>query len=378
VGWPRSLAWAALSAGVHVFIVRMLPSVRLQRSWPVAAPIEIDLGPRAHSSAPLRTPRLPPGPLPVASLRARHEVTRPSLRLASETPRTESPPSPESSPAEPARPDPLVGSGAPDLFPAPVLDRLAATQPIWGGTTRRDGDGRPPPSATDGERDNAEASARLQRWMRELGGEDDARAGRVDPGFRDLERQIDSRFRPRAEQVTDENRLQLLGRQLRNRPDSGPTPRGVDPSVAAELGTFVADQISASQRAFAEPGRWFAAEIELLLDADGRIVDATLVVPSGRAALDRLALEAVRRAASARPPRDPRGPTRSRWSVEAAVAVTPPTANPIVDPVSGQVQGAVASLFSLRFDESTGKVGVDYAFRKEVRTHVRLLSVEAR
>ena len=67
---------------------------------------------------------------------------------------------------------------------------------------------------------------------------------------------------------------------------------------------------------------------------------------------------------------------RSRWSVEAAVAVTPPTVNPIVDPTSGRVTGAALPGLSFTFDESLGKIGFDYPFKKEIRTRVRLLSVE--
>lgn len=366
------MAFVAPSVIVHVAIVWLLPSLRERARWtPGARTVEIDIvhpSVNANANANVRD-----GGKATAGVGEQRRVSAPSRpapdsRALSPLPSTEAP-GPGTLQHD-RRPGPV------QLFPGAVLDRLTAAQPHFGGTTRRLGDGRPPPGAPDGERDAAEASARVGSFLREAGGADDARAGRVAPAWRDLERQIDAHFHPRAEQVTTENVGQLLVRQLGNPPVGGSTPRGIDPSRAAQPAELRADQIAACQRAAAEPGAWRTVTIELLVAADGTIESASVILPSGRAELDRHALDAVRRAASVRPTRDPRGPTRSRWSVEAAVAVTPPTVNPIVDPVSGKVIGAGLPALSFTFDESLGKIGFDYPFRKQVRTRVRLLSVE--
>ena len=105
--------------------------------------------------------------------------------------------------------------------------------------------------------------------------------------------------------------LKSLGKQflraLVTPPHGDPTPRGVDPSVAARLDNFVADQIAASQKNLALPGEWRRTEIEVVVGADGLLRSIRIVLPSGRHELDRHALDAVRRAVSLRPVRDPHG-----------------------------------------------------------------------
>jgi TonB family protein len=133
------------------------------------------------------------------------------------------------------------------------------------------------------------------------------------------------------------------------------------------------EQIREAQSRFEEPGEWRRTEIEVLVDADGTLLDIRAVSPSGRAQLDTLALEAVRQAVSTRPPRAGARRTRARFLVEAGVSITLPQTMSMVDPGGGQQTGAVLKLFSLSFDESTGKVSsFDHPFKKHVRTRVSL------
>lgn len=360
------MAFVTPSVVVHLAIAWLLPALRERKAWiPQDQPIEIDIANanananvHANANGGSRVARTV-----VAGLRARINHSSPAT-----------PGQPEMSP--PAEPPAPPSPGTVQLFPETVLGRLTTTPHSFGGTTRREGDGRPPPGAPDGAREAAEVSGRVGRLLREAGGEGDTVAGRVDPAWRDLERQIDAHFHPRAEQITSDNAATLMIRQLGNPPTGGQTPRGIDPSRAAGIAEFRADQIAACERAAREPAQWKNVEIEVIVDAAGNLESIKVLLPSGRAELDRHALDAVRRAAGVRPTRDPHGRTRSRWSVEAAVAVTPPTVNPIVDPTSGKVTGAALPGLSFTFDESLGKIGFDYPFKKEVRTRVRLLSVE--
>jgi TonB family protein len=365
------VAFVTPSVVVHLAIAWLLPALRERKAWtPQDQPVEIDIArPVPRKSAPVVAPPVVAGLRAgsangsvAAGLRARGRSSSPTPPAAQE------PPSPE--------PTAPLSKGPVELFPDAVLGRLTTAPHSFGGTTRREGDGRPPPGSPDAAREAAEVSGRVGRFLREAGGEGDTVAGRVDPAWRDLERQIDAHFHPRAEQITSENAATLMIRQLGNPPSGGRTPRGIDPSRAAELAEFRADQIAACQRAAREPAQWKNVEIEVIVDAAGNLESVRVLLPSGRAELDRHALDAVRRAAGVRPTRDPRGRTRSRWSVEAAVAVTPPTVNPIVDPTSGKVTGAALPGLSFTFDESLGKIAFDYPFKKEVRTHVRLLAVE--
>jgi TonB family protein len=123
---------------------------------------------------------------------------------------------------------------------------------------------------------------------------------------------------------------------------------------------------------FAEPAEWRRAEIEVLVDADGNLLDIHVVSRSGRAELDAIALDAVRQAVASRPPRVGSGRTRARFLVEAGAVVTPPRPMTSMDAGGGQ-PGAVINLLTVKFDETNRKVrAIDHAVKKDVRTRVSL------
>jgi TonB family protein len=103
----------------------------------------------------------------------------------------------------------------------------------------------------------------------------------------------------------------------------------LDPSVQTFFGvpegmnlrTLPLEQQQALARAAGEPSSWLHAEIEVRVDDQGAIVDARVVVPSGRRRFDRYALAAVKeRVAGIRAPA-----ATSRWAIEAAYVIGPLT-----------------------------------------------------
>jgi hypothetical protein len=70
------------------------------------------------------------------------------------------------------------------------------------------------------------------------------------------------------------------------------------------------------------------------------------------------------------------GKTVARWAVEAGITVEIPRVTPVVDPSGGQVYGATIGLFSLNFDETTGRgTSLKYPLKKRVHTRVSLIGV---
>jgi TonB family protein len=351
----RALAWLALSLVLHAALLALWP--RTGRRLP-APPIPVAVTFRDAPHVTATSAALGSGPVRHFAAGSLRHGTLPRAAPA-ETPGPSAPPSaPSREPVE--------------LFPDGVIAAQSAVKPSWGGKTRRAGD---LPERDDREDEAARVGSRVDALLGRARGESEVAGGRVDPAWRDLERAIDAGFRPPADAISSDSALVGLAKQMRNLARGGPTPRGVDPSRAAEPGVFIAEQIAASQAAFAEPSEWRTTEITVELDADGRLVDARVALGSGRAALDREALEAVRRALARHPLRDPRGRVTARFSVEAAVAITPPAAGAMVDPVSGRVVGGGIGL-GFRFDESLRKFEVDVPFTKRVRTRVRLVSLE--
>jgi len=276
-----------------------------------------------------------------------------------------------------------VNGGSIELFPEGTLRAQAGVAaPNWGGRTRRSGDG------TDREPSGDEArtvTRRVGQWMAEIGDEERARAN-VPPEWRDVERLIDGGFHPAPAVVTDDSRAKTLAKQLvRAQPSSGPTARTFDPSLDADRRSsqFREAQIAACQQAYAQPADWHRTEIAVVVGADGTLRSARVAASSGRAPLDRAALEAVRRAVERRPIRDvcrgraPDCAVEVRWAVEASARVEPPTVTPLVDPITNKVQGATVALFGLSFDESSGHVAFNYPFRRDVRTRVSLIAIGA-
>ncbi|MDB4966995.1 MAG: TonB family protein [Myxococcales bacterium] len=216
----------------------------------------------------------------------------------------------------------------------------------------------------------------------DLVGRERASSGSLPPQWRDIERTLSQQFHPAADVVRQEQRVKALAHQiLRSWLDGPPTvgrvERGVDASVQNMIGVPEGQNIRSmpGEQAAAIQSRWGAAatslrvEVEVTLDADGHILRSRIVHPSGRRAFDRTALAAVVEAIRAGGPPEEKRTVVTRWKVDAAVAVAPPTA------------------IGFRFDESghlnPGATGIrkyiglgPYPFEERVQTHVSLTSIQ--
>ena len=368
----RALCVALL---VHAAALLALPTVTPRtRFGDSEAPLVVEItASRARSLPVIASVQAPKAPkAPARSLSSAHPLEAATSAEPIGPPVEPSPAEPPSGPKEPATEPAHV-----ELFPRATLDGIAGPpRASWGGTTRN---GHSPPAAAEDA--GAAAKRAIDGFARGVQGELDAQQGRVDPVWRDLERGIDRAFHPSASQITDENRVTSLAHQLlralRTPPTGGLTPRGVDPSRTAELGTFIPDQLAASRRTLSEPAEWRHVEIVVTVDAGGRVLDIAFQRRSDRGEIDRAAMSAVKQAAAERVLlRDPRGPVRVRYAVEAAVAVTTILPSPIVDPVSGAVQGATIPLIGLSFDADFKRPKVAHVLKRDVKTRVALLSIE--
>jgi TonB family protein len=289
----------------------------------------------------------------------------------------------------PDAPHAAEGPRAPiDLFPDGVLQSSAGgvPAPSYGGTTRRLGDGGPVPGADRSQEElRGEATRRVRGWLGDARGEANARSGAVDPIWRDVERGIAARFSPTAEAITSKTGLQTFFDQLRHHqdPSGGPPPRINQPGGRgepgngrlAEINELRREQIAALQDAW-NPAVYQRVEIEVDLSADGQILDVRVSFTSGRSALDRTALDAVRRALAERPLRDKHGAVTARYAVEASVHIDAPKLTPIMGDNTARIEGLMLPpLFSFSFDESRRKFEYDYPFKKRIKTRVFLLSV---
>ena len=371
----RPVVCMAAAAGLHASLLVAIRPIALPAPPAAGGLVWMSAGiPPAVIARALPTP--PPLPRTIAG--SPHVPLRPRAPPAAE-PRATAPPAPATAPP--------VGRdrGPIDLFPPSALGSIVGPPPApdRGGRSRRAGDGQAPdPDAAAGAGEAERLHDRVGRWLSDAAGEERARAGSLAPHWRDIERQVDARFHPAVEQVTDAGSGAMLLQQYRRGLAAAPT---TDPSAGARAPTSagglshwedVQQQIRDGQRRFAEPGDWRRVEVEVRLDGEGRRVDARVVATSGRRALDGAALEAVRRAAELRPERDPRGPVRARFVVEAAVSIEPPQVSLTVDPLTGKPEGGVmVKLFGLSFDESSGKIGGQHVLRRTVHTRVRLTSV---
>ena len=142
------------------------------------------------------------------------------------------------------------------------------------------------------------------------------------------------------------------------------TPPGMN------LRNLPGEQALAVQARWGEPATSLRVEVEVIIDETGRIIATRVTQPSGRRRFDRTALAAVEDAIRAAGPPEERRTVATRWVVDAAVAVTPPTA------------------FGFHFDETghlnSGATGwrkylaPNYPLQETVRTHVSLVAIEPR
>jgi TonB family protein len=271
-----------------------------------------------------------------------------------------------------------------DLFAHEALGRALATPSPTaasldpGGHLRRATD---PTSSPDSTIERETVGHRVHEMIGELVGHERVRSGQLPPRWRDVERHLVQTFHPPLAVVKQENILKALGHQvlrswLEGPPRVGPVPRGVDASVQTLLGTpeglnirsLPQEQALAVQARWGEPAVWLTVEVEVTIDGAGLITNARVIRLSGRRAFDRTALAAVEDTVRAGGAPDEHRTVRTRWIVEAAVAVAPPTA------------------IGFRFDETghldpsaTGirrYLGGTYPLQQSVRTHVSLSSIE--
>lgn len=120
----------------------------------------------------------------------------------------------------------------------------------------------------------------------------------------------------------------------------------------------------------------------MLVDDAGQPVAARVVLPSGRAHLDQLALAAARAAVTAHPPRlaatSPASgrQRRVRFAFESGVSVMAPVAAMVFVPGTAQPNGGMVNLTKLHFDEASGHVSQpDFVGQKTVHTRITLVGV---
>jgi hypothetical protein len=232
------------------------------------------------------------------------------------------------------------------------------------GSAARADDGGVPVSA---DRPSA-ASLRAQQLVDEAAAAERARSGTVASAWRDVERELRTQFQPLPAEVTSRSPAQLLIAQYR-------VGLGRDPREAERTGISAYDQ----------PAQWQRTEIEVLVDDAGQLREARVVLPSGRAHLDKLALDAARAAVAAHPPRlEPSPPLqpgkkqrRMRFAVESGVSVMPPDAAALPMPGSTRPNGATVNFARVRFGEENAHVGKpDFVGHQTVHTRITLIGVQ--
>ena len=231
--------------------------------------------------------------------------------------------------------------------------------------------------------DKDSSQARVDRWKHDAIGEANARAGDVPPVWHDIEIRVQESFHPPRSVVTKSSTATVLGRQLLNtgaaRASTDALARAAEP--ASREASLMAD-VMAGQAAAASPAAWIRTEIVVEVGPDGLLRRTEITTSSGRTAFDKLALDAVCAAIAERPilngcRRAPPCTTRLRWAVEAALRVEPPPVIVPSDPHTGAASRGITPLaLRFSFDETTGKVQHHRAFESEIRTRVKLLSID--
>ena len=214
-----------------------------------------------------------------------------------------------------------------------------------------------PAAGSGSERDAAEAAAgqraaqarlaqeRVQGWLDTDAARYRATSGAVDPLWRDLERSTKELFQPPEELIRSGqttmtvkerllNQVTTVAKQILTSPqrvEHGTLPRGEfaergpagGPEDSYRLG-MAAQQQKAVLDAWKKPASWRRTEVELVMTATGEVESVQVVSSCGSAKLDRVAAEAIEKAA-----RSQKGPYTgkravTRWAVESAYAANPP------------------------------------------------------
>ena len=298
----------------------------------------------------------------------------PAALGASSPPRTETTPL-ASAPAHADEPR----SAKVDLFDPAALARGMTAAPIDpGGHLRRATD---PAAETSDEREIV--AARVHEMTADAMARERASSGNVAPRWRDIERKLSQSFHPPLSVVKQENVAKALAHQvlrswLDGEPRVGTVARGVDASVETLPGTppglnlrsLPSEQALAVQARWGAPASWLRVEVEVTLDEEGAISSARVVHPSGRRSFDRTALAAVEDAIRAGGAPEERRVVVTRWLVEAALAVAPPTAIGFRFDESGQLNPGARGWRKY--------VAPTYPLQQTVQSHISLVAIEPR
>ncbi|HEX6836129.1 MAG TPA: energy transducer TonB, partial [Polyangia bacterium] len=305
----------------------------------------------------------PPAPSVRAPSVPEHAIVRATALRRSRTTTTPPPPaSPSTSTSEP----PSAAGKPIDLFAAGVLAEAAGTRSS-------------PPS------DRETIAGRVHETLGDAAARERAQSGNVAPHWRDIERKLVQEFHPPIGVVKQENVVKALAHQILRAWLDGPpqtattgpvAPVAIDPSVETLPGTppglnlksLPEAQALAVQARWGEPAMWLRVEVEVTIDDDGNVTGARVTRPSGRRMFDRTALAAVEDAIRRGGAPDEHRTVVTRWLVEAAVAVSPPTS------------------VGFRFDETghlnPGAKGLrkylapTYPMQQSVISHVSLVAIE--
>lgn len=226
--------------------------------------------------------------------------------------------------------------------------------------------------------DGPPQGAALQEFLAQQQAERDGvlavQQGRVDPVWRDIERDLDRSFAPKLESVSAAPRGELAARQLLRPVTPAPEQSQTGWLLRQDTANRLRAEILAAQDAYDEPAVGREVEIEVEIDGDGAVVSIRLLRPSGSRSFDDGAVHAVREAVRRRPIRDPGGAVVARYALRGEVAINLPRVTPGVEANGGQVSGVFAGI-SGTFDETTGKGSVRVPLAKRLKTRVRLMSV---
>lgn len=358
-----------LSCGLHAALALWLwrhptPASQPARARQTATRIEFLsarlLPPPAHPPAePPRPPQPPTSPrelAPAAEPRADagRAVSRPEPRRLSPPPSLIPPPD-----ALPPRPPSAATEhpkGRIDLFPQSAMcQAIGCSQ------------GQPPAPGQGLASHLAEEQAQRE-------GLASVREGRVAPGWREVEHDLERLFVPKPDSVSTAWRGELALRQLVRPVQPAPENSQTGWLVRRDDMNRLQAEIRAAQDAYDEAAVGREAEVEVELDSTGSVVAVRLLLRSGSREFDREALRAVQQAVRVRPLHDPQGPVIARYALRGELAVNLPRIGSAVEPNGGQVHSQVLSLAGT-FDEVSGKANVRVPFLKRLKTRIRLISV---
>ncbi|HEX8954600.1 MAG TPA: energy transducer TonB, partial [Polyangia bacterium] len=224
-------------------------------------------------------------------------------------------------------------------------------------------------------------AGRVHGWIADAAARERAASGNLTPRWRDLERKLALEFHPPLAVVKVESAgkalvHQILRAWLDGPPRTGTVPRGVDASVETLPGTppglnlrsLPEEQALAVQARWGEPASWLRVEVEVTLDDEGNLRAARVTRPSGRRLFDRTALAAVEDAIRAGGAPDEHCTVVTRWVVEAAVAVAPPTSLGFGFDETGHLNPGASGLRKY--------LAPKYPLQQSVQSHVSLVAIE--